>query len=108
MLPDLLDDVLRLVHVFRHVRRCVKTGACFQTGWMMWNWMVSALFVGAAIVCYDGSPFVPNENVLWDLTDKIGYVLLFYLQGHYFCDTLTAFFSAYPGVEINFKEHIPF
>ena len=44
----------------------------------MWNWMVSALFMGAAIVCYDGSPFVPNENVLWDLIDKIGYVLVFY------------------------------
>ncbi|KAK2172904.1 hypothetical protein NP493_920g00005 [Ridgeia piscesae] len=47
-----------------------------STGWMMWNWMVSALFMGAAIVCYDGSPFVPNENVLWDLVDKIGVTVL--------------------------------
>ena len=50
-----------------------NTCACFQTGWMMWNWMVSALSLGAAIVCYDGSPLVPNENVLWDLVDELRY-----------------------------------
>ena len=48
---------------------------CFQTGWMMWNWFVSALAVGAAIVCYDGSPLVPNANIIWDLVDQIGCVL---------------------------------
>ena len=45
-----------------------------QTGWMMWNWMVSALAVGAAVVLYDGSPFVPSPNVLWDLVDRLGWV----------------------------------
>ena len=39
----------------------------------MWNWFVSALAVGAAIVCYDGSPFMPTPNVLWDVIDKLGY-----------------------------------
>ena len=38
----------------------------------MWNWLVSALVTGASVVLYDGSPFVPNANVLWDLVDKIG------------------------------------
>ena len=50
--------------------------ACFfslQTGWMMWNWFVSALAVGASIVCYDGSPLVPSPNTLWDLVDNIGW-----------------------------------
>ena len=42
------------------------------TGWMMWNWFVSALAVGSAIVCYDGSPLIPTPNILWDLIDKIG------------------------------------
>uniref|UniRef100_A0A452QI21 Acetoacetyl-CoA synthetase n=1 Tax=Ursus americanus TaxID=9643 RepID=A0A452QI21_URSAM len=41
-------------------------------GWMMWNWMVSALATGAAVVLYDGSPLVPTPNVLWDLVDRIG------------------------------------
>ncbi len=38
-------------------------------GWMMWNWLVSALGLGATIVLYDGSPFTP-ESRLWDLVDS--------------------------------------
>ncbi|XP_015754896.1 PREDICTED: acetoacetyl-CoA synthetase-like [Acropora digitifera] len=41
------------------------------TGWMMWNWLVSVLAIGASVVLYDGSPLVPTPNVLWDLVDKI-------------------------------------
>jgi acetoacetyl-CoA synthetase len=41
-------------------------------GWMMWNWLVSSLAVGATIVLYDGSPFHPDGNVLWDLVDEVG------------------------------------
>ncbi|POA50440.1 acetoacetate--CoA ligase [Pseudomonas sp. MPR-ANC1] len=36
-------------------------------GWMMWNWLVSALAVGSAVVLYDGSPFHPDEQRLPDL-----------------------------------------
>ncbi|XP_073078321.1 acetoacetyl-CoA synthetase isoform X2 [Manis javanica] len=45
-------------------------------GWMMWNWMVSVLATGAAVVLYDGSPLVPTPNVLWDLVDRIGITIL--------------------------------
>ena len=38
-------------------------------GWMMWNWLVSALAVEATMVLYDGSPFYPSGEVLWDLVD---------------------------------------
>ena len=41
-------------------------------GWMMWNWLVSSLAVGATVVLYDGSPFHPDGNVLWDLVDEVG------------------------------------
>jgi acetoacetyl-CoA synthetase len=41
-------------------------------GWMMWNWLVSSLAVGATVVLYDGSPFHPDGNVLWDLIDEVG------------------------------------
>ncbi len=37
-------------------------------GWMMWNWLVSALACGAALLLYDGSPFHPDGNVLWNFT----------------------------------------
>jgi len=41
-------------------------------GWMMWNWLVSGLSVGSTIVLFDGSPFHPDGNVLWDLADEAG------------------------------------
>ena len=36
-------------------------------GWMMWNWLVSSLAVGATVVLYDGSPFYPAPDALWKL-----------------------------------------
>jgi acetoacetyl-CoA synthetase len=39
-------------------------------GWMMWNWLVSGLALGATIVLYDGSPFHPHPTILFDLVDK--------------------------------------
>ncbi|KAL5017384.1 hypothetical protein ScPMuIL_006973 [Solemya velum] len=45
-------------------------------GWMMWNWMVTVLATGSAIVVYDGSPLIPHANILWDLIDKIGVTIL--------------------------------
>jgi acetoacetyl-CoA synthetase len=36
-------------------------------GWMMWNWLVSSLSVGATVVLYDGSPFHPAPDALWKL-----------------------------------------
>ena len=41
-------------------------------GWMMWNWLVSGLAAEAAIVLFDGSPFYPDGNMLWDLADELG------------------------------------
>ena len=35
-------------------------------GWMMWNWLVSGLATGATLLLYDGSPFFPDGNVLFD------------------------------------------
>lgn len=38
-------------------------------GWMMWNWLVSSLITGATVVLYDGSPFAPEANVLWEMAE---------------------------------------
>jgi acetoacetyl-CoA synthetase len=35
-------------------------------GWMMWNWLVSGLAVGATVVLYDGAPLTP-ASILWDM-----------------------------------------
>ena len=39
-------------------------------GWMMWNWLASALASEATLVLYDGSPFHPAPTVLWDLAQR--------------------------------------
>jgi acetoacetyl-CoA synthetase len=36
-------------------------------GWMMWNWLMSALGVGATLVLYDGNPFHPGPEALWQI-----------------------------------------
>ncbi len=41
-------------------------------GWMMWNWLVSALAQGATIVLYEGSPSHPSLETLWRLADRLG------------------------------------
>ncbi|HMA46337.1 MAG TPA: acetoacetate--CoA ligase [Frankiaceae bacterium] len=42
------------------------------TGWMMWNFLVSGLLVGATIVLYDGSPAHPDLGALWRLAGRTG------------------------------------
>lgn len=39
-------------------------------GWMMWNWLVSGLASGAALMLFDGSPFVGEGRTLWDYAER--------------------------------------
>ncbi|MSO64309.1 MAG: acetoacetate--CoA ligase [Alphaproteobacteria bacterium] len=41
-------------------------------GWMMWNWLASGLASQATLVLFDGSPFHPDANALFDLADRVG------------------------------------
>jgi acetoacetyl-CoA synthetase len=47
---------------------------CYFTtcGWMMWNWLVSSLAVGATLILYEGSPFYPSAAAMFDLIDEFG------------------------------------
>jgi acetoacetyl-CoA synthetase len=44
--------------------------------WMMWNFQVAGLLVGATIVCYDGSPSYPRPDALWDIASRVGATVL--------------------------------
>ena len=44
-------------------------------GWMMWNWLVSALAQAATVVLYDGSPAHPDLGALWRLAERLGITL---------------------------------
>jgi len=39
-------------------------------GWMMWNWLVSSLAVGATVVLYDGAPLAPDADSLWTMAQE--------------------------------------
>ncbi|HEX4113850.1 MAG TPA: acetoacetate--CoA ligase [Stellaceae bacterium] len=39
-------------------------------GWMMWNWLISALASGATLMLYDGSPFHPGPGALFDFAEE--------------------------------------
>ena len=40
------------------------------TGWMMWNYLVSGLLVGATVVTFDGNPAWPDLSALWQLAEE--------------------------------------
>lgn len=40
------------------------------TGWMMWNFLLSGLLVGASVVLYDGSPAHPDLGAVWRLAEE--------------------------------------
>ena len=40
-------------------------------GWMMWNWLVSSLAVGATLVLYDGNPFYRGPAGLWKMAEEL-------------------------------------
>jgi len=63
-----------LKHLSEHSLLCdIKPGDrvfWFTTcGWMMWNWLATALASEATLLLYDGSPFHPTGNVIFDLAD---------------------------------------
>ena len=39
-------------------------------GWMMWNWLVGSLFCKSSIILYEGSPFYPGPEHLWEIAEK--------------------------------------
>ena len=55
-----------------HTNLTAKDTLFFHTtcGWMMWNWMVSGLALGATLLLYDGSPMSPKPDALFELIDR--------------------------------------
>ena len=64
-----------LTQVKEHLLHCDARPAdrlfFFTTcGWMMWNWLVAGLASGACLLLYDGSPFAPSADILFDFADE--------------------------------------
>ena len=45
-------------------------------GWMMWNWLLGGLAFGAALMLWDGSPFHPAPDALWNFAEEDGITVL--------------------------------
>jgi acetoacetyl-CoA synthetase len=63
-----------LQHVKEHrLHTDIKSGDrlfYFTTcGWMMWNWLASGLASGATLLLFDGSPFVRQGRIIWEMAD---------------------------------------
>ena len=69
-----------LKHLCEHQLHCdVRPGDRVfyftTTGWMMWNWLASALASRAAAVVWDGNPVHPKSDMLFDVADQAGVTL---------------------------------
>ncbi len=73
---------------------------CFYTttGWMMWNWMVSALSQGCQITLYEGSPTYPSHTHIFEIINQLGVT-------HF--GTGAKFISSCQKQGVNIKKDIP-
>lgn len=62
----LLNQLKDLV-LHTDLKRCDTMMYITTCSWMMWNWQLCSLAVGATIVLYDGNPSYPEPNTLWRL-----------------------------------------
>jgi len=65
-------------------------------GWMMWNWLVSALACGCKLALYDGAPLCPDAGRLWRFAEVAG-VSVFGAGARYFASLAKA--DAQPGAQ---------
>ncbi|OQS04673.1 acetoacetyl-coenzyme A synthetase [Thraustotheca clavata] len=71
------------------------------TGWMMWNWLVSGLAVGATIVLFDGNPLYPSTSALWKYAEEIG-MTVFGTSARYLAAVMDS--GCKPGKEYNLSK----
>jgi acetoacetyl-CoA synthetase len=73
-------------------------------GWMMWNWLVSSLAVGATLVCYDGNPFYPTSDALLRMASDLD-ITIFGTSAKYIAtledvDVIPSTISSYPELKL--------
>ncbi|KAF0696572.1 Aste57867_12694 [Aphanomyces stellatus] len=59
------------------------------TGWVMWNWLLSGLAIGATVVLFDGNPLYPNAATLWQLAQDVG-ITYFGVSARYLAAVMAA------------------
>jgi len=62
-----LINHLKELIIHTDLRRSDRIFYITSCSWMMWNWLVSSLAVGATIILYDGNPNFPDTGAMWKL-----------------------------------------
>ena len=63
----ILLEMFKLVSLHMDLKRGERMFFFSTTGWMMWNFLASALLLGVCPVLYDGNPSYPDVDVLWKM-----------------------------------------
>ena len=73
--PGVLINHMKEMTLHCNATRDDKIFYYTTTGWMMWNWLFSALSIGATVVCWEGNPCYPEWDSLWEMAERTGLTL---------------------------------
>lgn len=96
----ILINHLKELVLHSDLRRTDKILYLASPSWMMWNWTVSSLAVGATIVLYDGNPMHPSWKRIWEIIEGEE-VTVFGCSASYLHYLKTI--NAQPGKEFNLQ-----
>ncbi|TMW65806.1 hypothetical protein Poli38472_003571 [Pythium oligandrum] len=99
--PGVLLNHLKEHMLHLNVSRDDRVFYYTTTGWMMWNWLVSALGVGATVVLFDGNPLYPSAGALWEFAQNVG-VTVFGTSARYLAAVMDS--GCRPGKEYNLSK----
>lgn len=68
--PGVLLNHLKELIIHSDLRREDRIFYITSPSWMMWNWLLTSLAVGASIVLYDGNPNHPDWSAMWRLAEE--------------------------------------
>jgi acetoacetyl-CoA synthetase len=68
--PGVLINHLKELLLHTDLKRGDTIMYITSCSWMMWNWLLSSLAVGATIVLYDGNPNYPDPGAMWKLIQE--------------------------------------
>jgi len=80
--PGVLINHLKELILHTDLRRDDVIFYITTCSWMMWNWLISSLAIGATIVLYDGNPNYPDPGAMWKLVEDEG-ITIFGLSASY-------------------------
>jgi len=68
-IAGVLVNHLKELIIHTDLKREDKITYITSPSWMMWNWLISSLGVGATIVLYDGNPLYPSWERMWKIIE---------------------------------------